>query len=191
MPRRANVALTFTFAFILLAGCGNSRTPLPVFTVAATPNGFQALSYPASGVSFSAPRDWNVIARKLPMVTLVSSATAVVALWRYPRAQPPPAGPLALSEARAGLIDAARARDHGLQLIRSGLATVDGNRAIELDVIERIAGQLRRVRSTHVFVPGAEIVLEVQAPRDGFHAVDHAVFSPLRRSLRLSAAATT
>lgn len=190
MPRRATAALTLTLALALLAGCGNSRTPLVFDTRAAKPDGLRTLSYPAAGISFRAPRNWRAVPEYSPMVAVLSSGAAVIALWRYPRAQPPPAGAPALSQARVSLIGAARARDRGLEVIRSGLSTVDGNRAIELDAIERIDGKLRRVRSTHVFVPGAEIVLEEYAPPAGFHAVDHAVFSPLRRSLALFGAAT-
>jgi hypothetical protein len=46
------------------------------------------------------------------------------------------------------------------------------------------------VRSTHVYVPGAEYVLDEYAPPAMFHAVDHAVFSPIKRSLRLVPVAT-
>jgi len=137
-------------------------------------------------VSLRAPRDWTVSpSHQAPLVTVLTSGTAVVALSRFPRAEPLPVGPLAFMQARRRLIGAARARDPTLRLIRSGVATIAGTRAIELDAIERIAGALRRVRSTHAFVDGAELVLEEYAPIAAFHAVDHAVFSPLRRSLKL------
>jgi hypothetical protein len=56
---------------------------------------------------------------------------------------------------------------------------------IVVDAIESIAGRRRRVRSFHVFVRGAEIVLDEYAPVAMFHAVDHSVFSPLNHSLVL------
>src|SRR5437588_6990613 len=120
------------------------------------------------------------------MVTVVTSGAAVVAVWRFQRQEPLPSLPDALARARKQLIRAARARDASLQLIRSKLVTVARARAIEVDAIERIRGQVRRVRSTHVFAFGAELVLEEYAPVDLFHAVDHAVFSPLKRSLLLT-----
>jgi hypothetical protein len=50
---------------------------------------------------------------------------------------------------------------------------------------QRVAGQQRRVRSTHVFAQGAEVVVDqYAAPRD-FAAVDAAVFEPTVRSLRI------
>jgi hypothetical protein len=36
-----------------------------------------------------------------------------------------------------------------------------------------------------LFADGAELVLDVYAPVRDFHSVDHAVFSPLKRSLQL------
>lgn len=71
-------------------------------------------------------------------------------------------------------------------MIRSALTRADGRPAIALDVLERISGQLRRVRSLHVYAGGAELVLEEYAPPAVFSTVDHAVFSPVTRSLKLA-----
>ena len=60
--------------------------------------------------------------------------------------------------------------------------------AVELDALERVGGQLRRVRSIHVFLAHAEIVLDEYAPPGQFHAVNRAVFTPVRRSLALTGA---
>jgi hypothetical protein len=90
-----------------------------------------------------------------------------------------------LRAAEAALVSATRARDPRLHLIRSRTLTVAGAHAIELSVSERIGGQLRRDRSLHMFADGAEVVLDVYAPASDFHTVDHAVFSPLKRSLQL------
>jgi hypothetical protein len=73
-------------------------------------------------------------------------------------------------------------------LIRASVGLVDGYPAIELDAFERINGRPRRVRSTHVFTGSSEVVLDEYAPAALFHSVDHAVFSPLKRSLHLSPA---
>jgi hypothetical protein len=144
--------------------------------------------YPASGVAFRAPSDWLVVGRQAPLVAVASSGSAVVAIWRFPRTGLPPAGTAALKRAEAHLIGAARARDATLRLIRSKLASIDGAPAVELDAFERIAGQPRRVRSIHVFVSGAELVLDEYAPPSVFHGVDHEVFSPMKRSLTVSPA---
>jgi hypothetical protein len=169
---------------LALAGCVQ-RTAAPDLSRPAAPAGFHALGYPADGVALLAPTNWPLRPGRAPLVATFSSGDAVVALWRYPRSEAPPAGAAGLADARAALLAAARARDPGLRLIRAATVEIDHAGALELDAFERIGGSPRRVLSLHVYVPGAEIVLEEYAPAAGFHAVDHAVFSPVRRSLRL------
>jgi hypothetical protein len=173
---------------VFLAGCGNSRTPSPSVTQPSQPSGFHTLGYPRSGFALSAPNNWLVQQKSGPLVTTISSGDAVVAVWRFPRHTKPPTGAKALAKAAQQLIAAAQARDPSFQLIRSKIQTVDQAPAVELAGFERVGGQRRRVRSVHVFVPDAEIVLDEYAPPGGFHAVDHAVFSPVKHSLRLSSA---
>jgi hypothetical protein len=72
-----------------------------------------------------------------------------------------------------------------LAVIRTSLIRIGGAPTVVLDAFERIAGRLRRVRSLHVFVPGAEIVIEEYSPPSQFHAVDRMVFSPLNHSINL------
>jgi hypothetical protein len=169
----------------LLGGCGNSRTPVASFARPATPAGFHTLSYSSAGVAFRAPRNWTTVSEPPPLVTVLSSGTAIVALWRYPRSAPQPVADGDLARTRAELVAAARARARGLRLLGSKLATLHGAPAIELDAIELIAGQERRVRSTHVFANHAEIVLDEYAPPGSFGALDREVFSRIDDSLRL------
>jgi hypothetical protein len=169
----------------VLGGCGNSRTPVASFTRPAAPRGFHTLSYSSAGVAFRAPRNWTTVSEPAPVVTVLSSGTAVVAVWRYPRSTPQPDGGATLASTRSELIAAARAHDRDLRLIDSKLTSADGAPAIELDAIERIAGQQRRVRSTHVYANRAEIVLDEYAPPASFGTLDREVFSPLDDSLRL------
>jgi len=119
------------------------------------------------------------------MLAIVSSGPAVISVSRYPGSSMPAAGTTALQAARTALLGAAQASHPRLQLVRSGLVTAAGHGAVELDTLQRLAGRLRRVRSTHVYLPGEEVVLEELAPPALFHAVDHTVFSPVRRSLRV------
>lgn len=195
-PKRVRVASAYPLLLLvacplfLLTGCGNSRAPVPSLSQPSTPTGHRVLGYPSAGLAFEAPSNWAAVSDRGPLVSVVSSGSAVVAIWRYPRHKPSPVGSVALNRARGELIDAARARDAGLQVIHSKLVRLDHRSAIELDAIERIGGQTRRVRSIHVFVRSAEIVLDEYAPIGLFHGVDHAVFSPLKRSLRLLPAAT-
>jgi hypothetical protein len=167
------------------AACGNSRTPAPTLATPVAPGGFRTLTYTAVGISLRAPRSWSVLPARGALVAVITSATAVIALWRYPRAAPPP-DRAALAVAARALLRAIRARQAGVKVLSWRLESIDSHPAIELDAIERIHRLVRRVRSTHVFALGEEVVLDEYAPPAIFHAVDHAVFSPVRRSLRLA-----
>jgi hypothetical protein len=183
MPLASKLLLGFSLA--LLAGCGNSRTPVPDATQPAAPQGFRTLTLSAAGVRLAAPVNWTVAGQRAPLLLTAGSGTALVALWRYARTAGAPAGRSGLRRARRALIAAVRARDRTLQLLGSSLTRVDGARAIELTAIERIAGAVRQVISTHVYVRGAELVLDEYAPPAQFAAVNRAVFSPVRHSLAL------
>ena len=186
---RRLLTILLVCALGLLSACGNSRTPVPSLTRPAAAGALRTFSYPAAGVSFSAPRSWTVIQEPAPIAAALGSGSAVVALWRYPRTAGLPRSAAELSLARRALIRAARARDGALVVIGSRTLRVAGAPAIELDATEQVAGQLRRSRSTHVFAHGAEIVLDEYAPVSLFDQLDVAVFAPLERSLSLSSPA--
>ena len=90
--------------------------------------------------------------------------------------------------ARRALIAAVRSRQPDIRVIRARIVHLAGVRGIDVNAVERVKGQLRRVRSTHLYAGHEEIVLEAYAPTPVFHSVDRSVFSPLRRSLRIAAA---
>ena len=145
------------------------------------------MSFPAAGLTLQAPRSWITIDERPPQLLTVTSGDAVIALWRYVRILPLPRGHAAMSAARRALIAAIEARQAGIRVIRARIVHLGGARGIELNALERVKGQLRRVRSTNLYSGQQEIVLEVYAPAGLFHSVDHSVFSPLRRSLRITA----
>ena len=174
---------------VVLAGCGNSRTPVQPGS-GNTAAGFRTMHYPSVGISLQAPASWSATSGQGPLIATFTSGASVVALWRFPRDVAPPSGQAALQRARKTLIHKAVLRDPRLSLIRSNITRVDGAPAIELDAIEHINGRQRRVRSTHVFEPRAEVVLDAYAPPEAFRSVDHTVFSPLRHSLLLSGTST-
>jgi hypothetical protein len=183
----ALVAITICL-MAAVAGCGNSRTPAPSVATPVPPIGFRPLRFPAAGLSLQAPRNWNVTAGHGRLITTVSSGDAVVALWRFPSGRPPPAGAAALQQAARQLLSAARARDPGMRVIASQVTRIGGVPAVELDAVEQIAGHERQVRSSHLFEPRAEVVLEEYAPPQLFGGVDHTVFLPLTRSLLVTRA---
>ncbi|HWE32467.1 MAG TPA: hypothetical protein VG410_03225 [Solirubrobacteraceae bacterium] len=170
---------------LLLAGCGESRTPVPNVNVPAAPRSYIRLSFPRIGVSFYAPKNWTRVNGR--GFAVIASASAVISLRAYSSNGSTPATAAALAAARGRLIAAAHNQDRTLQLIRTKLTRVDGVDAIVLDAMETIAGARRRVRSLHLFPAGGEIVIEESAPLALFHIADHYVFSPLNHSLRLLA----
>jgi hypothetical protein len=172
------------------AGCGNSRTLLPALTRPAAPSVLRTVVFPRQGIQLSIPRNWPVVNERAPLLAVASSGPAVIAVWRFPGGAIAPASAAGLTQTRDALIAAARTRQPGLRLIRSAVVSVDGHGAVELDSLQRLRGQARRVRSMHVYLPGAELVLEEYAPPSLFHQVDHSVFSPVKRSLRLLAKGT-
>lgn len=182
---RRNWLLTFLLVVPAAAACGNSRTRVPNIAQPAAPHGTRTLSYPSLGMTLEAPANWTVSPHKVPLVVTLNSGAAIAALWRYPRPAPAPATSAALDQTRAALIRSAQARDPGIRVIRSSTGSQHGAPAVILDATERIAGRDRRVRSTHLFGRDYEVVLDEYAPPDVFAAVDHVVFSPLRRSLML------
>jgi hypothetical protein len=165
----------------LLAGCG-SRTPTPQLLKPAAPGGFALTRYPRAGFKLAVPRNWTTAPVHPPLVALITSDGAVIALWRYPHVRPPQTADQ-LQELSRRLIAQARGRDRTLRVFQSSTVQVDGYPAVELQTEQRIGAQLRRVSSTHLFGRGVEMVLEEYAPQSLFGALDRTVFSPVRRSL--------
>jgi hypothetical protein len=180
---RGRAAILTACPLLLLAACGRSGTTVSTLTAPAAPAEMRTLVYPAAGVSFQAPRNWDALAERPPLVAAVRSNSAVVAVWRYPHRRPLPASRRELMRARDQLLTLLRARSSTVRVDGASMSEVDGFHAIAVDSVQRIAGAANRVRSTHVFAFGAEIVVDQYAPLDLFASVDHAVFVPLLRSL--------
>jgi hypothetical protein len=180
------VAILIACPLLLLAGCGHSGTTVTTLTAPAAADGVRTLAYQVAGVSFEAPRSWEILSERPPLVTAVRSNSAVVAVWRYPHTRPLPASRRELARARGQLLGILRARRSTVKIIDATITTVAGHRAIAVESVQRIAGEVSRVRSTHVFAFAAEVVVDEYAPPDLFASVDQAVFSPLLRSLAIA-----
>jgi hypothetical protein len=180
------VAISLTLAF-LAPGCGNERQHAPNVTGTQTPARAARLAYPAAGVTLAAPRNWYQNRGSRPLVVLIGSGPATVAVWRYPRKEPIPKDKSQLDQAQASLSDAVQARDRSVRIESTKVVNVSGVRGIQLVATERIGGQSRRVRSTHLFDRGSEIVIDALAPPNDFARLDGSVFQPLIQSVRLRA----
>ena len=161
---------------------------MPGLGTPAPPQGFHRVDVPAAGLTLQAPFSWTRIDEQAPRVITLTSGDAVIELWRYVRRRPLPSGRAQMISARRALIAAVRSRQPDIRVIRARIVHLAGVRGIDVNAVERVKGQLRRVRSTHLYAGHEEIVLEAYAPTPVFHSVDRSVFSPLRRSLRIAAA---
>ncbi|WP_249009471.1 hypothetical protein [Conexibacter sp. DBS9H8] len=170
---------------VALSGCAR-RVQLPSLTTPVAPGRFLQIAYPKDGVRLDVPAGWSLTDEPPPLVAVISSGPALIALWHYRRPGSTGASSLAALEVRrAALLAAARRRDPSLQVNATALTHLDGAGAVILDVTGRVGARLRRIRSEHVYLPGAEIVLETYSPPALFPALDRRVFSPVRHSLAL------
>src|SRR5207247_2703690 len=169
---------------VRVAGCGNARQRVPDPTRAQKPEQAERVTFAAAGVSLAAPRNWLRGNGSDPLVALFGSGPAAVAVWRYPRKEPIPKNRSELEQAQANLSDAVQARDRSARIESPAIVDVHGVKGIQVVASERIDGRPRRVRSTHLFDRGAEIVVDAYAPPSDFAGVDRSVFEPLIRSLR-------
>lgn len=172
-------------AFGALAGCGNSRTAVPTLQQPAAPGGYYAVAFPNSRVTLMAPRSWYLTEETGELLAVINSHRAVIALWRYHRSATPPADAAQLAAKRASLLDAVRAKRGLLRVLGSSTTTVDNFPALVLDALERVNRARREVRSTHVYVPGGELVLDEYAPPSQFGALQRTVFARVAGSLRV------
>lgn len=180
--RRPTVLLT---AALLAAGCGAERVRPPDPSQPSISPAPATRAFPEAGVRFRAPADLRFSRGEPPLVTSATTGSATVAIWRYPRTEPLPRDDAALAEAEAALKEAARRRDGAFRLERSRRVRLAGARGIELIGRQRVAGRPRRVRSTHLYARGAEVVVDAYAAPEHFTVADDALFDPLLSSLRL------
>ncbi len=190
MPHTRHAALAGVSA-LLLAGCGNERTPVPDVATPLDPVNRREVVLEAAGISFQAPGNWyDTDPPRGALVGGVESGPAVVAVWRYPRAEPLPKTRAQLARVRDLLVERVRERDPSFELASARLTRRAGARAIELTGEQTIEGRRVRIRSAHVFSRGAEIVIDAYAPPADFDRLDASVFRPALATLRLRAPAS-
>jgi hypothetical protein len=177
-------ALVTTLA-LSFSGCGNERTAAPDVATPGPPIGSVDVSYPKFGIEFVAPKGWTVTEGSGNLVTTVQTGQATVAIWRYPREEPLPVTAEALRRARRELIAAARRRDKTFKVGTKRILRIRKAPAIQLVGRENIGGTRHRVRSTHIFAHGAEVVVDAYSPPKFFPRLDKTVFKPILKSLRV------
>jgi len=181
--RRRRAALV---ALALVApGCGRERIDVPDTTRPAAPLGQAPQAFPEAGVVLERPGNWPFHEGRPPLVASASSGTATVALWRYERGEALPGGRDALDAALTALEQSVKGRDGTFALEKGRRVAIDGAPAIQILGTESVDGEKRRVRSTHVYAQGAEVVLDAYAPEAEFARVDRDVFAPILSSMRI------
>jgi hypothetical protein len=183
--RRPTAALGLAMLAVLTAGCGRERLQPSDTVTPARPAGTTRQAFPQAGLFFERPANWAFQEGRPPMVASAISGTATVALWRYLRSEPLPRDDAALDAAEEALVAAEEARDGSFALDEARRVEVDGAPAIEVLGTETVAEGRRRVRSTHVYAKGAEVVVDAYAPAEEFERVDAEVFGPLVESLKI------
>ena len=175
---------------VLLAGCGNERTPVPELGLIPTPKEFRATPYLAQGVQFRTPTNWRVVDGKDTHLATVAVGDAQVGIWRYPRDEPLPETRAQLAAARQALVAQIESRDPTFKLTSTRLVIKPGFRGVEvIGVGTNLANKSiqRSMRSLHAYGHGGEVVMDAFAPPREFARVDEQAFGPMARSLRLSA----
>ena len=186
-PRRAALLAPAIVAALALSACGSGQTrPLSVYK-AYPPAAFKPFGLSRYGIGFVVPSNWADLSDLLrpPVVAIIASGPAVISVSRYPRTTPPPTGTTGLHQAGVALLSAIRARQPNVRVISTQATSVGGQPAIVIEAIESIDGQRRHVRSTHLYLPRSEVVLEEYAPVAEFATVEREVFTEVSASLRL------
>ncbi|MDX6639301.1 MAG: hypothetical protein QOF12_312 [Solirubrobacteraceae bacterium] len=169
-----------------LPGCGNTPSKPPVVTTPSRVSGMVPQLLPAQGIGFQRPANWHYTAGQAPLLATVNSGLVTIAIWRYPRAEPLPTTAAQLATARNALVAAAKARDPTLKVIKAKGTRAAHHPAVVIIADETVAGQPRRVRSTHIYGAGSEYVVDAFAPADQYAQVETPVFRALVRSVKLS-----
>jgi hypothetical protein len=172
-------------AALLATGCGRDRLDVPDVEQPIVARTLAPKDFPREGLRMGLPLQWGFARGEAPLVAQATSGTAAIAVWRYPRTEALPRDAASMEAAQAELLRAVRQRDERYREISTRRTEVDGEPALELVGDQRVGGQPRRVRSTHVYAEGAEIVVDAYATERDFARLDAAVFRPFVRALRI------
>jgi hypothetical protein len=167
-------------------GCGNERQNAPKLPQAATPSGKREVRLKAYGMTFERPRNWAFVTGRAPQVATVGSGRAIVTVWRYKRVESLPKSNADLLRSRKALVAAVRQRDRTARILFARGTRLGGTPAVVIVANEKIGLVRRKVRSTHLFAHGAEVVVDAYAPMGEFASLDRSAFQPLVRSMRLT-----
>jgi len=177
-------------AVLLLAGCGNDRTPIPELGLIPAPKGFRDAEFKAEGVRFRAPTNWRIVPGDETQLATVAIGDAQVGVWRYERSEPLPETRAQLAATRQALVAQIESRDPTFKLTSTRLVVKPGFRGVEVVGVgtNLTNGSIQRsMRSLHAYGHGLEVVMDAFAPPRDFARVDEQTFGPMARSLGVMA----
>ena len=183
--RRRAPTLTALLLALLLSACGRERIAVPEGVRPATPRGVEVAAYPEFGVRYEAPGGWGLRKGPLPLLSTANSGSAMIAVWRYDRAEPLPRAPADLDAARNRLVEAIKIRDRTFEVASSRRTKVDGAPAIEVVGTGTIEGNRRRIRSTHVYAKGSEVIVDTYAAAGDFDRANRLAFQQVVDTLKI------
>jgi hypothetical protein len=169
-----------------LAGCGNEPRKPPTVTTPKAAFGWEDQDIPEQGVKFQRPKAWRYAPGTPPLLGTMSSGLTTIAVWRYPRDEKLPETPEELDAARDALVAAATARDPSFTVIKAKGTRAAHHPAVVIIADETVAGQPRRVRSTHIYAAGSEVVVDAFAPKDQYAMVEEPIIIPLVRTFKIT-----
>jgi hypothetical protein len=183
---RAALAILVLAAAGLVAGCGNSPDKPPVVTTPKDAFGWVDYGAPGQGVTFQRPSAWRITPGNSPLLATISSGLATISVWRYPRNESLPKTDEQLTVAKDALVAAATARDPSFKVIKAKGTRAAHHPAVVIIGDETVAGQPRRVRSTHIYAASSEVVVDAFAPADQYAKVEEGIIIPLVRTFKIS-----
>lgn len=178
---------TLALAAVALAGCGNEPSRPPVVTTPKEAFGWVDYGAPGQGVTWQRPSAWRITPGDPPLLATMSSGLATISVWRYPRNEALPETPEELEVAKDALVAAATAKDPSFRVIKAKGTRAAFNPAVVIIADETVSGQPRRVRSTHIYAAGSEVVIDAFMPADQYAEVEEGIIIPLVRTFKIIA----
>lgn len=180
-PRTPYLA-TCAVAVLLASGCGNERAQPP--DLDRIGGGYATAQFETGAVRFRHPKSWVASGAAPPRYAQLSSGTALVVVYGYPR-HDLAIDPASVEASRRRLISSLRRRAPGFLLERSAIVEVDGVPAVELRGRGLVAGEPVETRAVHVYKPAVEWVIDAYAGPGQFERANRIAFDPLLASIDL------
>lgn len=187
--RRAPALVLAAVLALPLGGCGNEPTAPPPITTPDLETALVPIRLDEHDWVFLRPESWRFVPGATPLVGTMSSGLTTIALWRYERSEPLPETPEELEVAKDALVAAAQARDPTLRVILAKGTRAARSPAVVIVADETVAGQPRRVRSTHIYANASEYVVDAFAPPEQYEQVEDPIFRQVVRQMRVGPAA--